>query len=175
MRMHEDVRPFSCSLCDQTFRQKAHLQRHETTHGLGSKVHRSPGAQNAGGGFSNPKRKRKRSRGANSNSANSSVVVVTSGGNSTTLGGNIILPNTPVSASALSENLQRRLAHVTEKFGGNSNSGNQNEDDEMDDEEEGNESDSRDGEEVNSFQNEKFLFKSLLCQNDSFNFFPIYQ
>ena len=26
MRMHEDVRPFCCSLCDQTFRQKAHLQ-----------------------------------------------------------------------------------------------------------------------------------------------------
>ena len=38
MRMHEDVRPFHCSLCDQTFRQKAHLQRHETTHGIGVKV-----------------------------------------------------------------------------------------------------------------------------------------
>ena len=40
MRMHEDVRPFHCSLCDQTFRQKAHLQRHETTHGIGVKVSR---------------------------------------------------------------------------------------------------------------------------------------
>ena len=40
MRMHEDVRPFHCSLCDQTFRQKAHLQRHETTHGIGVKHHR---------------------------------------------------------------------------------------------------------------------------------------
>jgi uncharacterized Zn-finger protein len=38
MRMHEDVRPFGCTLCDQTFRQKAHLQRHETTHGIGVKV-----------------------------------------------------------------------------------------------------------------------------------------
>ena len=40
MRMHEDVRPFGCSFCDQTFRQKAHLQRHETTHGVGVKVNR---------------------------------------------------------------------------------------------------------------------------------------
>ena len=32
MRVHEDKRPFQCTLCDQTFRQKAHLQRHETTH-----------------------------------------------------------------------------------------------------------------------------------------------
>lgn len=115
MRMHEDVRPFSCSLCDQTFRQKAHLQRHETTHGLGSKVHRSPGAQNSSGGFSNPKRKRKRSRGTNNSG---SVVVVTSAGGSAALGGNIILPSTPVSATSLSENLQRRLAHVSQKFGG---------------------------------------------------------
>jgi len=37
MRMHEDIRPFACTLCDQTFRQKAHLQRHETTHGIQSK------------------------------------------------------------------------------------------------------------------------------------------
>ncbi len=148
MRMHEDVRPFSCSLCDQTFRQKAHLQRHETTHGLGAKVSKSPGGGGASsGGFSNPKRKRKRSRGA----ANPSVVVVTSGGATTTnLSGNIILPTTPVSASALSENLQRRLAHVTEKFGGGSNpaSGELNEDEEeMEEEEGGDESDSR--EEVN--------------------------
>jgi hypothetical protein len=129
----------------QTFRQKAHLQRHETTHGLGAKVHRSPGAQNAsGGGFSNPKRKRKRSRGANNSS---SVVVVTSAGNSTaTLGGNIILPNTPVSANSLSDNLQRRLAHVSEKFGGNPDSMHRGDEEDMDDE--GHEGDSRDGEEV---------------------------
>ena len=38
MRLHADVRPFHCSLCDQTFRQKAHLQSHETTHGIGVKV-----------------------------------------------------------------------------------------------------------------------------------------
>ena len=40
MRMHEDVRPFGCSFCDQTFRQKAHLQKHEITHGVGVKVNR---------------------------------------------------------------------------------------------------------------------------------------
>ena len=34
MRMHEDVRPFDCGLCDQTFRQKTHLKRHEKTHGI---------------------------------------------------------------------------------------------------------------------------------------------
>ena len=161
MRMHEDVRPFSCSLCDQTFRQKAHLQRHETTHGLGSKVHRSPGNQNASGGFSNPKRKRKRSRGGAGNPT-SSVVVVTSAGNvGTGLGGNIILPNTPVSASALSENLQRRLAHVSEKFGANPDSVNQGDDDDMEDD--GNESDSRDGEEVNYFGLTFGFFSSHFC------------
>jgi len=37
MRMHEDIRPFACNHCDQTFRQKAHLQRHETTHGIQTK------------------------------------------------------------------------------------------------------------------------------------------
>ena len=43
MRMHEDIRPFACTLCDQTFRQKAHLQRHETTHGIQSKnFYRNP-------------------------------------------------------------------------------------------------------------------------------------
>merc|ERR1719297_293734 len=43
MRMHEDIRPFACTLCDQTFRQKAHLQRHETTHGIQSKnIYRTP-------------------------------------------------------------------------------------------------------------------------------------
>ncbi len=58
MRMHEDVRPFQCGLCDQTFRQKAHLQRHETTHGVGVKV---GGGNRASGGNSSPKRRRKRS------------------------------------------------------------------------------------------------------------------
>jgi len=48
MRMHEDIRPFACTLCDQTFRQKAHLQRHETTHGIQSKnVYRNPPGGNA--------------------------------------------------------------------------------------------------------------------------------
>merc|ERR1711988_733908 len=43
MRMHEDIRPFACTLCDQTFRQKAHLQRHETTHGIQNKnIYRQP-------------------------------------------------------------------------------------------------------------------------------------
>merc|ERR1719264_1186182 len=60
MRMHEDVRPFHCSLCDQTFRQKAHLQRHETTHGIGVKVNR--------GSTSAQRRKRKRSRPSGSGS-----------------------------------------------------------------------------------------------------------
>merc|ERR1719410_829146 len=50
MRMHEDIRPFACTLCDQTFRQKAHLQRHETTHGIQSKnIYRQPAAASAGG------------------------------------------------------------------------------------------------------------------------------
>jgi hypothetical protein len=46
MRMHEDIRPFACTLCDQTFRQKAHLQRHETTHGIQSKnFYRNPSSR----------------------------------------------------------------------------------------------------------------------------------
>ena len=50
MRMHEDIRPFACTLCDQTFRQKAHLQRHETTHGIQSKnIYRQPAAASNGG------------------------------------------------------------------------------------------------------------------------------
>lgn len=57
MRMHEDVRPFCCGLCDQTFRQKAHLQRHETTHGIGVKI-----GKGGGGGTPSARRKRKRSR-----------------------------------------------------------------------------------------------------------------
>ena len=28
MRIHEDIRPFACSHCDQAFRQRAHLKRH---------------------------------------------------------------------------------------------------------------------------------------------------
>jgi len=46
MRMHEDIRPFACTLCDQTFRQKAHLQRHETTHGIQTKnFYRTPASK----------------------------------------------------------------------------------------------------------------------------------
>jgi len=46
MRMHEDIRPFACTLCDQTFRQKAHLQRHETTHGIQTKnFYRTPSSK----------------------------------------------------------------------------------------------------------------------------------
>merc|ERR1712173_582984 len=63
MRMHEDVRPFGCSLCDQTFRQKAHLQRHETTHGIGVKIGKSGGS----GGTPSARRKRKRSRSTGGN------------------------------------------------------------------------------------------------------------
>merc|ERR1712012_979326 len=46
MRMHEDIRPFACTLCNQTFRQKAHLQRHETTHGIQTKnFYRTPSSK----------------------------------------------------------------------------------------------------------------------------------
>ena len=62
MRMHEDVRPFQCSLCDQTFRQKAHLQRHETTHGIGAKVTRSASSIGGGGGGGSSSKKRRKSR-----------------------------------------------------------------------------------------------------------------
>ena len=56
MRMHEDIRPFACTLCDQTFRQKAHLQRHETTHGIQSKnIYRQPAAS---GGSKKSKKKK---------------------------------------------------------------------------------------------------------------------
>lgn len=40
MRMHQDIRPFPCTVCEQTFRQKAHLQRHEATHGIDSMANR---------------------------------------------------------------------------------------------------------------------------------------
>jgi hypothetical protein len=38
--MHQDIRPFPCTVCEQTFRQKAHLQRHEATHGIDSMANR---------------------------------------------------------------------------------------------------------------------------------------
>ena len=38
--MHQDIRPFPCGVCEQTFRQKAHLQRHEATHGIDSTANR---------------------------------------------------------------------------------------------------------------------------------------
>jgi len=93
MRMHEDVRPFGCSFCDQTFRQKAHLQRHETTHGVGVKVNR--------GSSSAQRRKRKRSaRSSGGSQGQTTTVVMTTA-----------TPNT------MSANLQQRLARVSEQFG----------------------------------------------------------
>lgn len=96
MRMHEDVRPFGCSFCDQTFRQKAHLQRHETTHGVGVKVNR--------GSASAQRRKRKRSRGGTS-----------SGGGGQATAGTVVM----TTSTTLSANLQQRLARVSEQFGTN--------------------------------------------------------
>jgi ribosomal protein S21 len=56
MRMHEDIRPFACTLCDQTFRQKAHLQRHETTHGIQTKnFYRTPSSKKKKKRASSPK------------------------------------------------------------------------------------------------------------------------
>ena len=100
MRMHEDVRPFGCSLCDQTFRQKAHLQRHETTHGIGVKISNRSSAS-ASGNASNvnpPRRKRKRSsRGSTGSSG--------------------VNPDPPVQSNpVMSANLQQRLARVNEQF-----------------------------------------------------------
>ena len=97
MRMHEDVRPFGCSFCDQTFRQKAHLQRHETTHGIGVKVSRGSG--------SNQRRKRKRSRTGSSTTPGSSTTVQ-------------IMTTTATPPTTMSTNLQQRLARVSEQFSG---------------------------------------------------------
>lgn len=96
MRMHEDVRPFGCSLCDQTFRQKAHLQRHETTHGIGVKI-----TNRSGGSSGAPRRKRKRSSRGSTGSAS----------------GMAPLTNSPPPSSQMSANLQQRLARVSEQFG----------------------------------------------------------
>ena len=105
MRMHEDVRPFGCGLCDQTFRQKAHLQRHETTHGIGVKVtNRSAGGGSSGGGGGAPRRKRKRSSRGSTGSATSGMTQLTT------------TDSSPPPAS-LSVNLQQRLARVSEQFG----------------------------------------------------------
>ena len=105
MRMHEDVRPFGCGLCDQTFRQKAHLQRHETTHGIGVKVtNRSAGGGSSGGGGGAPRRKRKRSSRGSTGSATSGMTQLTT------------TDSSPPPAS-LSANLQQRLARVSEQFG----------------------------------------------------------
>lgn len=109
MRMHEDVRPFQCSLCDQTFRQKAHLQRHETTHGIGTRMNRTSGAAGGGGGGSSPKRKRKKSaRGHTTTPTMGSVPV-----NAT----NTIQIAPPPTTTVHSSNLQERLARVNEQFG----------------------------------------------------------
>ena len=95
MRMHEDVRPFGCSFCDQTFRQKAHLQRHETTHGVGVKVNR--------GSSSAQRRKRKRSARSSGGSQGQTTTVVM----------------TTATPTTMSANLQQRLARVSEQFGTN--------------------------------------------------------
>lgn len=89
-------------------RQKAHLQRHETTHGVGVKVNRG---QNAA-----QRRKRKRSRGA-TNSGGS-----TGGQQSTSV--------------TLSANLQQRLARVSEQFGTAAKSASDVEDEDDEDEDE---------------------------------------
>ena len=95
MRMHEDVRPFGCSFCDQTFRQKAHLQRHETTHGVGVKVNRSSSSS------SSQAQRRKRKRSARGGSGNNSTA------------GTVVTMSTSANMSA---NLQQRLARVSEQF-----------------------------------------------------------
>ena len=98
MRMHEDVRPFGCSLCDQTFRQKAHLQRHETTHGIGPKIsNRTTSNGSSGGNTTLPRRKRKRSARGSNPLANSQ-------------------PQQQQSPQQISANLQQRLARVSEQF-----------------------------------------------------------
>lgn len=54
------------------------------------------------------------------------------GGQVSTLSGNIVLPNTPLAPNVLSANLQRRLAHVNEKFGVVSNDDDEEEDEDED-------------------------------------------
>ena len=98
MRMHEDVRPFGCSLCDQTFRQKAHLQRHETTHGIGVKISNRSGSNGTSAGV--PRRKRKRSSRGSTGSLNQAHS-----------------PPSQVQPPVMSANLQQRLARVNEQFG----------------------------------------------------------
>ena len=118
MRMHEDVRPFGCSLCDQTFRQKAHLQRHETTHGIGVKI--SNRSTSSGGGGTNPasgmpRRKRKRS----TRGSTGSLTPLTTTQTSTNPGG---IPINQA-AAAISANLQERLARVSEQFANSNKEG----------------------------------------------------
>ena len=118
MRMHEDVRPFGCSLCDQTFRQKAHLQRHETTHGIGVKI--SNRSTTSGGSGTNPasgmpRRKRKRS----TRGSTGSLTPLTTTQTSTNPGG---IPINQA-AAAISANLQERLARVNEQFANSNKEG----------------------------------------------------
>ena len=117
MRMHEDVRPFGCSLCDQTFRQKAHLQRHETTHGIGVKI--SNRSSSSGGGTNPasgmPRRKRKRS----TRGSTGSLTPLTTTQTSTNPGG---IPINQA-AAAISANLQERLARVSEQFANSNKDG----------------------------------------------------
>lgn len=118
MRMHEDVRPFGCSLCDQTFRQKAHLQRHETTHGIGVKV--SNRGQNSSGNTV-ARRKRKRSSRGSTGSTN---------------GGQLMAPLNSSPSVSISTNLQQRLARVSEQFGTIKDSDIKDSEEELEDEDE---------------------------------------
>ena len=86
------------------YRQKAHLQRHETTHGVGVKVSR--------GSTSAARRKRKRSRAASS-----------SGGGVAATTSTIVTTQQQPQNAALSVNLQQRLARVSEQFGSGTTGG----------------------------------------------------
>jgi len=104
MRMHEDVRPFKCNMCEQTFRQKAHLQRHETTHGIGVKVSRA--AASGGGGSAKRSKKRRSSRGSAS-SATLAMPTISQ----------LITSQPQTQTVTITPQLQERLARVSQQFG----------------------------------------------------------
>lgn len=63
MMIHKDVRPFACSICEQTFRQKTHLQRHKRSqHYISVKIsHKFRSDTLLSNSSSGERRKRKRS------------------------------------------------------------------------------------------------------------------